>query len=262
MSVNAANGLTIGLKTYPQTLALGDHEIVLTFDDGPLPATTRPILDALKAQCVQATFFLVGRNAAANPQMVKREINEGHTVAHHSMTHPDITLRGLSPNAARDEIENGIKADDMAAYGQTSATPRVPFFRFPGFADTKATLDLLAQKQVAVFGADVWASDWNNMTPQAQLTLLMNRLEAAGRGVVLLHDTRPQTAAMVPDFLRALKAKGFKIVHIVPGSGPTALTPAPAGWQSETEASLKKIMPRLMKAQQRGASAAPVMQIP
>ncbi len=64
MPVGTQGGLEVGLKTYPRTLPLADHEVVLTFDDGPLPATTGKLLDALKAQCVRATFFMVGRMAA------------------------------------------------------------------------------------------------------------------------------------------------------------------------------------------------------
>ena len=65
-----------------------------------------------------------------------------------------------------------------------------------------------------VFGADVWASDWNRMSPDHQRALLMRRLAAAKRGIVLLHDTQPQTAAMLPGFLRELKQRGFRIVHV------------------------------------------------
>ena len=63
LEVGAPGGLQIGLKTYPQTLQLEDHEVVLTFDDGPNPGTTDRILDALAKQCVKATFFVIGRDA-------------------------------------------------------------------------------------------------------------------------------------------------------------------------------------------------------
>src|ERR1700740_973602 len=84
LAIGASGGLQIGLKTYPQSLALADHEIVLTFDDGPAAGTTAKVLDALAGECVKATFFLVGRNAEAFPDLVKREITDGHTVAHHT----------------------------------------------------------------------------------------------------------------------------------------------------------------------------------
>ena len=246
LSVGSQGGLQIGLKSYPQTLVLQDRELVLTFDDGPLPGTTNLVLDALKAQCVKATFFLIGRNAEASPELVKRMIREGHTVGHHSYSHPSVTLRGLNEEAARSEIERGIAADEHAAYGPTSGATRVPFFRFPGFADTKPLLAWLVSRDFAVFGADLWASDWYPMAPQAQLDLLMTRVERAGRGIVLLHDTRGQTVAMLPGFLRALKERGYTIVHLVPGPGRSETLAAPQGWRSETKAALTRIMPRLL----------------
>jgi peptidoglycan/xylan/chitin deacetylase (PgdA/CDA1 family) len=248
ISIGAPNGLEVGLKTYPQTLKLEDHEVVLTFDDGPLPETTGKVLDALKAQCVRATFFLIGQNAAANPQVVRRQIREHHNVAHHTWSHPSITMRGLSDDAARADITKGIAADERAAYGDgaTPATPHVPFFRFPGFADTKPLLSWLASQKIAVFGADLWASDWLEMTPEAELKLIMSRLDAAGRGIVLFHDSRPSTAAMMPDFLRELKARNYRVVHIVPGAEAPELEHAPPNWTSETEATVGRVISKLL----------------
>lgn len=234
----------IGLKTYPQTLDLADHEVALTFDDGPWRSTTPRILDALEAQCVKASFFLIGRNAATAPGLVRREVADGDTVGHHTWSHPAVTLRGLSEAAAEADIDNGMMADDKAAYGSYSGAPRVPFFRFPGFADTPALLDRLGSRKIAVFGADLWASDWIPMTPEVELQRLMARLEAAGRGIILLHDTKQQTAAMLPRLLQALKAGGYHVVHIVPGPGPTATRPAPAGWRSETEQTIARLWPK------------------
>lgn len=223
----------VGLKTYPQTLDLKDHEVVLTFDDGPA-ATTPRVLDALAAQCARATFFLIGRNAAGMPRLVQREIAEGHTVGHHSNSHP--MLRSLPLDKAMANIEDGVAAVDKAAGGKDSK-----FFRFPGFADSPALLEALDKKSMPVFGADLWASDWNVMTPQEELELLMGRLRRAGSGIVLLHDTHKQTADMIPALLAALKAEGFHLVHIVPGDSPPALKQAPAGWTSETDATLQKM---------------------
>ena len=147
LKLSAQGGWQVGLKTYPRTLALEDHEVVLTFDDGPLNATTAKVLDALRKECVKATFFLVGRNAQALPAVVKREIAEGHSVGHHTFSHPAATLRRLSEKAAEAEIDKGFAADDSAAYGVASAAPRTPFFRFPGFADTPALIDWLVRAQ-------------------------------------------------------------------------------------------------------------------
>jgi hypothetical protein len=70
----------------------------------------------------------------------------------------------------------------------------------------------------------------------------MSRLEAAGKGIVLFHDPRPSTAAMMPEFLRALKTRGFRLVHIVPGDGPTPIVHAKPGWTSATEAIIAKTL--------------------
>jgi len=200
-----------GRKHFPQTLPLGPREVVLTFDDGPYPPTTAMVLKALAHECVKATFFLIGRNAEAHPDFVQRIAAAGHTVAHHSMTHP-MTLASIPYAAAVGNIERGIAAVGKAAAPYKPA----PFFRFPGFGSTPALLSYLDGKGYAVFGADLWASDWNEMTPQFELNLVMSRLRQTGGGILLFHDIHLHTARMLPAFLAALKAGGWKIVHVVP----------------------------------------------
>jgi peptidoglycan/xylan/chitin deacetylase (PgdA/CDA1 family) len=256
LEVGTSGGLQVGLKTYPQSLALDDREIVLTFDDGPSAETTPKILDSLAKECVKATFFLVGRNADALPALVKREIAEGHTVGHHTFSHPAATLRKLSESAAQEEILRGFEADDKAAYGTASGAPRVRFFRFPGFADTPALVTWLSAKNIAVFGADFWASDWVTMTPQAELALILSRLDKEKRGILLLHDTKQQTAAMLPDLLQELKKRGYKIVNIVPGANPAPTRAAPEGWTSETEKIIAEVFAKARAAKARGPAGA------
>ena len=152
---------------------------MLTFDDGPWPGTTSRVLDALKRECARATFFLLGRNAAAHPALARRELAEGHTVAHHTFAHP--LLNHMRVGAAEAEIDRGIAAVEMALYGQAHRVPRTPFFRFPGFASSPALLDRLAARGMTVFGADFWASDWLPMRPAEELRLTLARLDAQRR---------------------------------------------------------------------------------
>jgi peptidoglycan-N-acetylglucosamine deacetylase len=233
LAVGTQGGLEVGLKTYPRTLALADHEVVLTFDDGPLPATTARLLDVLKSQCVRATFFMVGRMAQAAPALARRVAAEGHTVAYHSYSHP--LMRWMAPARAKDDIDRGFRAVDQAAYGQAASEPRTPFFRYPGFADTPELNAWLAGRGIGVFGTDLWAGDWWPMTPQAEAAATLARLEREKRGIILFHDIRAQTVAMMPELLRQLKARGYHVVHIVPGSGRAATRDAAAGWTSETD---------------------------
>jgi peptidoglycan/xylan/chitin deacetylase (PgdA/CDA1 family) len=139
-------------------------------------------------------------------------------------------------DAAMADIDRGAAAVDKAAGGKASK-----FFRFPGFVDSPTLLAAVEKKNMPVFGTDLWASDWTPMTPEAELDLLMRRLRRAGRGVILLHDIKKQTADMLPALLAALKAEHFQLVHVVPGDAPPPIRQAPAGWTSETEAINKKL---------------------
>jgi peptidoglycan-N-acetylglucosamine deacetylase len=252
------SGPTIGLKTYPQTLQLDDKEVVLTFDDGPQAGTTERVLEALRAECARATFFLIGRNAIAHKQLVWRELADGHSLGNHSWSHPTVTLRGLPEPDGINEIRRGFDAIEEAAAEVRDASFSVNFFRFPGFADTPPLRQYLAARNIAVFGADLWASDWRTMAPEAELDLLMERLHAERRGIILLHDTRAQTAAMLPSFLRRLKDEGYKVVHLEQAAvAPPELRRAPEGWTSETESILSRVMPRLTGANHKPVAARP-----
>jgi len=213
LTVDAATFPRVGLKSFPQTLPLADKEVVLTFDDGPFPPTTTPILEALARECVRATFFLIGHSSAANPELVKRIAAEGHTVGHHTWSHPDLMRIPLS--AAIEDIDRGIAADETALHGSASSVPTTPFFRCPYFESTPALLDLLQSHGLVVFGTDLWASDWDRMTPQQELKLITDRLHAAGKGIILFHDSKARTAAMLPDFLRYLRDNDYHVVHVV-----------------------------------------------
>ena len=216
LAVDAAHTPRVGLKNFPQTLPLDDHEVVLTFDDGPWPPTTPRVLAALAHECVRATFFLIGKPASEHPELVRRIAAEGHTIGHHTYLHR--SLMRIKSSETDEEIDRGIAADEMALHGVATSTPSTPFFRFPGFETTPATLDLLQSRGIVVFGADLWASDWISMTPKRELKLLIDRLKVARKGIILLHDPKAQTAAMLPDFLRYLRENHYRVVHLVPAA--------------------------------------------
>jgi peptidoglycan/xylan/chitin deacetylase (PgdA/CDA1 family) len=228
LTVDAKTYPRVGLKSFPDTLPLNDHEVVLTFDDGPSPPMTNQVLDTLAQECVRATFFLVGKPASGRAALVKRIAAEGHTVGHHSFTHAH--LAHITPEQAVEEIDKGIAADEKALHGVATTTPSTPFFRFPYFESTPAELDLLQSRGIVVFGADFWASDWEPMSPEQELQLLIGRLNQIGKGILLLHDPQRRTVAMLPEFLRYLKENGYHIVHVVPAkpadANPGSQSPA------------------------------------
>ncbi|WP_235977201.1 polysaccharide deacetylase family protein [Bradyrhizobium archetypum] len=219
LAVEAASLPRVGLKSFPQTLPLDDGEVVLTFDDGPSPPTDQKILAALAQECVRATFFLIGRQASAYPELVRRMAAHGHTIAHHGWAHSN--LKYMKPEAAIGEIDKGIAAVETALHGAATTVPSTPFFRFPYFEMTPAILETLQKRDIAVFGADLWASDWTPITPAQQLKLLTDRLQVARKGIILLHDPKAQTASMLPGFLRYLRDHHYRVVHLVPASAKT-----------------------------------------
>src|SRR5215203_1538845 len=139
LAVDAATTPRVGLKSFPQTLPLQDREVVLTFDDGPWPATDTKVLAALAHECVRATFFVIGKPASEHPALVKRMVAEGHTVGHHTWSHHN--LKYMQGDNAAGEIDKGIAAVEMALHGVSTTVPSTPFFRAPYFEMTPQTLD-------------------------------------------------------------------------------------------------------------------------
>jgi len=218
----------IGTMQYPETLPLEDHEVVLTFDDGPLPRNSNQILDILASQCVKATFFTVGRMAHDYPQGVRKLRDAGHTIGTHTEDHP-LFMKRLPIERARQEIDDGIAAV-TAALGDPSAV--APFFRIPGLSRAEAVEDDMAARGIQVWSADFPADDWRHISSARVYELAMQRLEAKGKGILLLHDIQERTVAALPRILHELKVRGYRIVQVVPATPERPKTPTePRQWQ-------------------------------
>src|SRR4051794_37920444 len=218
----------IGTMQYAKTLPLADHEVVLTFDDGPLPKYSNQILAILAAHCAKATFFLVGRQANANPEGVRKVRDAGHTVATHTQSHPS-NMHRLPIDRAAKELDDGI-ASVTAALADGSAP--APFFRIPGLARADAMEEYAKAKGIQLWSADFPADDWRPVSSQRVYDLAMQRLEAKGKGILLLHDIQARTVAALPKILHELKARGYRIVHVVPATPERPATPTePQQWQ-------------------------------
>ena len=225
LAVGTEEFSSIGTMQYAHSLPLKDHEVVLTFDDGPLPPYTNHVLAALAAECVKATYFMVGNMANAYPDAVRQVYNAGHTIGTHSQHHP-YTLATMSPEGAAREINAGF-ASVGAALGDATAV--APFFRFPGLLRVKAVEKELAGRSIMTWSADLDADDWHKIAAAEVLRRALSRLEARGRGILLLHDIQPATALMLPALLRELKKRGYRIVQVVPSLGePRKLLPVAA----------------------------------
>ncbi len=214
----------LGGHQYRESLPLNDKEVVITFDDGPLPPYSTRILDILAQECVKATFFMVGRMARSFPQIVRRTHDEGHTLANHSQSHPFNFHRMSVEDAAR-EIEGGFQSI-AAAVGDPAKV--APFFRFPGLLRQDSVEHYLRSKRVMAWSVDFMADDWTRINAHEINRRALERLEAKGKGILLLHDIKPATALGLPDLLRELKARGYRVVHVVPSAAgrPATVTTA------------------------------------
>jgi peptidoglycan/xylan/chitin deacetylase (PgdA/CDA1 family) len=189
---------------------LGPKEVVLTFDDGPIPRITLPILDTLDRFCTKATFFSVGEMALAYPATAREIVSRGHTLGAHTWSHP-LNLRRLSLERASDQIERGFAAVALAA-GQ----PIAPFFRFPGLSDSDALLSHLQTRGIASFTVDVVSNDSYIGSAERLVAHTLRQVEARQGGILLFHDIKSVTAKALPHILEGLKERGYTVVHMVP----------------------------------------------
>jgi peptidoglycan-N-acetylglucosamine deacetylase len=215
----------------PAFLAPG--EVVLTFDDGPMPKYTRPVLAALAAQCTKATFFMLGEMAAEYPDVAKEVAALGHTIGTHTWSHPN--LKRLSDEQMRVQIESAFTVIEKAA-GQ----PISPFFRYPFLSESDSAIAYLQSRNVAQFAIDVDSFDWRTRNPQSVIARVMAGLERRGRGIILFHDIHASTAGALPQLLSVLKEKGFRIVHV----GPKVPVLTLAEYQPPAKAATHEVRPR------------------
>jgi peptidoglycan-N-acetylglucosamine deacetylase len=225
--VDPAEHPRIGTMQYRDSLPLQDHEVVLTFDDGPLLPYSARVLETLASQCVKATYFMVGRMAHAYPDMARKIYEAGHTIGTHSENHP-LRFEHMSLPAVQKEVDDGI-ASVGAALGDPAKV--APFFRIPGLLRADTPEKFLASRGIMTWSADFPADDWTRISSSEVLRRALMRLEQHHKGVLLLHDIQPRTALMLPQLLRELKRRGYRIVQVVPASPTLPKTPTtPDQW--------------------------------
>jgi hypothetical protein len=160
---------------------------------------------------------------------VRKVRDAGHTVATHSQNHPT-GMHHLQAERVQQEIDEGI-ASVTAALGDGTAP--APFFRVPGLARSEAIEEHAAAKGAQVWSADFPADDWRHVSSSRVYDLAMQRLDAKGKGILLLHDIQARTVAALPKILQEMKARGYRIVHVVPATAELAATPTePQQWRS------------------------------
>ncbi|MEO6718249.1 MAG: glycosyltransferase [Novosphingobium sp.] len=194
--------------------------IALTFDDGPDPDWTPPILDILKAKHVPATFFIVGENAMSHPFLLRRIVDEGSEIGNHTFTHP---------NLAQDSIESTkLELNSTRRLVEAYTGRSIRLFRAPYFGDAEPTtaneiLPALAAQQDGYtnVGLHIDPDDWKTPGVDKIVSTVLNQIasdnpDISGQ-IVLLHDgggNRSQTVAALPRLIDALRARGYQFVPV------------------------------------------------
>jgi peptidoglycan-N-acetylglucosamine deacetylase len=215
VEIDTTGGPGFGSQHFKTYDFLRDHEVVLTFDDGPWLGHTPAVLKALAEQCVRATFFSIGKHATFYPDILRQVAAAGHTIGSHTWSHADLlaTVKKGGPDAAKEEIEKGASAVHMMA-----GVPIAPFFRFPDLRHPPEMLTYLGERNIASFSTDVDSWDFKIKKPEELTRSLIAKVQKAGKGIILMHDFQKSTSIALPQILDQLQKNGFKVVHMVPKS--------------------------------------------
>ncbi len=220
VEIDTKGGPAFGFEHFKQYDFLREHEVVLTFDDGPWPENTPAVIKALTDECVKATFFEIGEHATWHPEISKMVAAAGMTIGSHTWSHKDLAKNPYASDIeqAKQEIEMGVSAVHAAVDG-----PIAPFFRFPDLQQPPVLLSYLGERNIATFSTDLDSFDFKIRRPEQVIKSVMTKLEKRGKGIVLMHDFQHATAEAMPELLRQLKAAGFKVVHMVPKAPVTTI---------------------------------------
>jgi len=219
VEIDTTGGPGFGFEHFKELDFLRDHEVVLTFDDGPW-TTTPAVLKALADQCVRATFFPIGKHATYYPEILRQVAAAGHTIGSHTWSHADLqAVVQKNPQEAVDEIEKGLSAVHWALQG----TPHAPFFRFPALRHPPEMVTYLGKRNIGIFSCDFDSFDFKIHKPEQVVSSVMSKLAKHGKGIILMHDFQKATSVAVPTILAQLKAGGYKVVHMVPKDDATTL---------------------------------------
>ncbi len=204
--------------------------VALTFDDGPGPYTAE-LLDTLDSYGARATFFDVGENVVARPELVRRQAGAGHEIGNHSWSHPRLT--GLGAERLREEIDR-----TSAAIGEVTGT--APRLLRPPFGEHDERVREAAGMPLIMWSVD--PEDWRVRDTAHVTRAVLDRVRPGD--VVLMHDIQRTTVAAVPEILRVLSGRGYRFVTVselyagpdggalLPGAvydRPGGAAPAPAG---------------------------------
>jgi peptidoglycan/xylan/chitin deacetylase (PgdA/CDA1 family) len=211
VEIDTTGGPGFGFEHFKQLDFLRDHEVVLTFDDGPWPVNTPSVLKTLADECTSGIFFPIGKHATYYPEILKQVAAAGHTVGSHTWSHANLNNKKLTEDQRKEEIEKGFSAIKWAL-GNSPA----PFFRFPALQHPPEMVTYLGTRNVGIFSCDLDSFDFKASKPQTVVDTVMKKVDKLGKGIILMHDFQKHTAEALPELLHRLKSGGYKVVKMIP----------------------------------------------
>ncbi len=199
----------------------GEQKVALTFDDGPDPECTPPLLAKLAGYRVPATFFLIGRNLERHPEIGRRIVGEGHEIGNHTFNHrslPFLTRAGI-----REEVDSARRS--IAALLDV----RPVFFRPPNGLFDRRVLDTVEALGYRVVVGDVFPLDFAGPGSEIIARRVLRRVRPGS--IIILHDGRvnetdrdkSQTVQALDGIIPPLRERGFEFVSL------SSLAPAAPG---------------------------------
>lgn len=185
--------------------------VAITYDDGPDPLTPN-ILDTLKKHGAHATFFTIGNKVSSHPEIVNRELAEGHEIGNHSWSHPKLsTLSGP-------QISSQLAQTNQALEKTTGTKPHL--LRPPYGAMNSAVTAEAGKQGMAV---TTWSLDTKDWLDRDSQTVCTRAVEGAKDGsIILMHDIHKTTADATPCVVEGLQERGFTLVTVSELLGPQA----------------------------------------
>jgi peptidoglycan/xylan/chitin deacetylase (PgdA/CDA1 family) len=211
VEIDTTGGPGFGFEHFKQLDFLRDHEVVLTFDDGPWPVNTPSVLKTLADECTTGIFFPIGKHATYYPEILKQVAAAGHTVGSHTWSHANLNNKKLTEDQRKEEIEKGLSAVKWAL-GNSPA----PFFRFPALQHPPEMVTYLGTRNIGIFSCDLDSFDFKASKPQTVIDTVMKKVDKLGKGIILMHDFQKHTAEALPELMHRLKAGGYKVVKMIP----------------------------------------------
>ncbi len=219
VEIDTTGGPGFGFEHFKELDFLRDHEVVLTFDDGPWLGNTPAVLKALADECTTGIFFSIGKHATYYPEILKEVYKAGHTIGAHTWSHANLNNKKLTEQQKKDEIEKGFSAVKWALGGISPA----PFFRFPALQHPPEMVTYLGQRNIAIFSCDLDSFDFKAKNAKQVIDVTFKKLDKLGKGIILMHDFHKHTAEALPELLHRLKAEGYKVVAMRPKNPVTTL---------------------------------------